>query len=93
MKKVLLVCGAAAATSAMVERKLEKILAEEGIKAKLVKTMALEVKSHSRDADLIIATTQVPDNLGVPVVIGIPFLTGINEEATIQEILSYLREE
>ncbi len=44
-------------------------------------------------ADLVVATTQLRADLGVPVVNGIPFLTGVGEEEVKQEILNILNEE
>jgi len=42
------------------------------------------------DADLVIATAQVPYDIEVPVVDGIPFLTGIGVKEVIDKIEALL---
>jgi len=48
------------------------------------------VKSLASDADLIVTTTPVPDNLGVPVIHTLAFLTGIGKEEAIEQIVQAL---
>lgn len=51
--------------------------------------MTSEAKTASRDADLIIATTQVQD-VKIPVLNGIPFITNVGAEKLEQEIIAIL---
>jgi PTS system galactitol-specific IIB component len=51
----------------------------------------MDLLNGSTDADLIVATTQVPDSVTVPVVAGLPFLTGIGLDATLDDIAARLR--
>ena len=89
-KRVLIVCGTAIATSTVVAIKTEELLKKEGIQADIRRCMTSEAKSASKDVDLIIATTQVPD-VNVPVISGIPYITGIGVPAMEQEILQVLK--
>ena len=89
-KRVLIVCGTAIATSTVVAVKTEELLKREGIQADLRRCMTSEAKTASKDVDLIIATTQVPD-VEVPVISGIPYLTGVGVDKLEQEILQILR--
>jgi PTS system galactitol-specific IIB component len=89
--RVLIVCGSGIATSTMVYMQVGELLKRHGIDAELVRIATQAAKTASADADLIVATTQVPDGK-VPVISGIPFLTGIGVEAAEQEIISRLRE-
>ena len=82
-------CGTAIATSTMVAMKVEDMLKKNGINAEVRRCMTSEAKTASKDVDLIVATTQVPD-VEVPVIDGIPFITGIGVEAIEQEIVDAL---
>lgn len=88
-KRVLIVCGTGIATSTVVANKVEQLLKRNGIIAELRRAMTSEAKTASRDADLIVATTQVPD-VQIPVVNGIPYLTNVGVEKLEQEIVAIL---
>lgn len=90
-KRILIVCGTAIATSTMVAMKVEDLLKKNGVKAEIRRALTSECRTASRDVDLIIATTQVPD-VKVPVISGIPFITGMGVDKVEQEILSRLRD-
>jgi PTS system galactitol-specific IIB component len=45
-----------------------------------------EVPSLVQDADLVVATAQVPYDIDIPIVDGIPFLTGIGVKEVIDKI-------
>jgi PTS system galactitol-specific IIB component len=49
------------------------------------------VPNLALDADLVISTAQVPFDLDIPVVDGIPFLTGIGIKEVIDRIEKILR--
>lgn len=89
-KKVLIVCGTGIATSTVVHNKVEALLKKNGISADIRRAMTSEAKTASRDADLIIATTQVPD-AQVLVLSGIPYITGIGVQKLEEQILEALR--
>ncbi len=84
---ILVVCGTGIATSTVVARKLEEKLAERGFKVKTRQCKASEVEARLEGVDLIVTTTPVPENLGVPVVRTLAFLTGVGEEDAIDEIV------
>lgn len=88
-KRVLIVCGTAIATSTVVAYKVEDLLKKKGIPADIRRAMTSEAKTASRDCDLIIATTQVQD-VTVPVLSGIPFITGIGMPKLEEEIVTIL---
>ncbi len=88
-KRILIVCGTAIATSTVVAHKVEEILKKHGIKAEIKKQLTSAAKLASRDADLIISTTQVPD-VAIPVISGIPFITGMGVDKLEKEIVEKL---
>jgi PTS system galactitol-specific IIB component len=73
----------------MVAMKVEDMLKKNGINAEVRRCMTSEAKTASQDVDLIVATTQVPD-VEVPVINGIPFITGVGVEAIEKEIIDTL---
>lgn len=89
-KLVLVACGTAIATSTVVARAIEEEMAARGIKVKTRQCKAAEVPSLAPSADLIVTTTPVPSDLGVPVIQTLAFLTGIGKEQVVQQIFDIL---
>lgn len=88
--KIVVACGTAIATSTHVAIKVKELLEERGLKIHTIQCRVLEVPSLAPDADLVIATAQVPYDIEVPVVDGIPFLTGIGIKEVIDKIETLL---
>ncbi|ATG55984.1 PTS galactitol transporter subunit IIB [Brachybacterium ginsengisoli] len=86
MKKVLIICGTGVATSTVVAAKVREHLEAEGIGASVVQGKVMDLVGGEVDADLIVATTEVPAAVTVPVIRALPLLTGIGQEATLDEI-------
>jgi PTS system galactitol-specific IIB component len=91
-KRILVACGTAIATSTVVARGIEEALKERGIIVTTRQCKAAEVKSLVSDADLVVTTTQVPSDLGVPVIHTLAFLTGIGKEEVIEQIIEMLKD-
>jgi PTS system galactitol-specific IIB component len=89
-KLVLVACGTAIATSTVVARSIEEEMAARGIKVKTRQCKAAEVPSLAPSADLIVTTTPVPTDLGVPVIMTLAFLTGVGKEQAVQQIFDSL---
>ena len=88
--KIVVACGTAIATSTHVAMKLKELLEERGLKVHTIQCRVPEVPSFAPDADLVIATAQVPYDIEIPVVNGIPFLTGIGIKEVVDEIHTLL---
>ena len=88
--KIVVACGTAIATSTHVAIKIKELLEERGIRIHTTQCRVQEVPSLAPDADLVVATAQVPFDLEVPVIDGIPFLTGIGEKEVIDKIETIL---
>ncbi len=89
--KIVVACGTAIATSTHVAIKLKELLEERGLKIHTIQCRVPEVPSLAPDADLVVATAQVPYDLEVPVVDGIPFLTGIGIKEVVDKIETLLQ--
>jgi len=91
-KRILVVCGTGIATSTVVAKKLEEELKKKGIEVETRQCKAAEVEGRLDGINLIVTTTPVPDNLGVPVIRTLAFLTGIGEEQVVEEVAKKLKE-
>ena len=92
-KRVLIVCGTAIATSTVVAHKIGEFLKKKGIEAEVRQAKVMEMRSMLDGVDLVVSTTIMPTKVPVPVVNGIAFMTGVNLDATLDEIARILGEE
>ncbi len=92
VKKVLVACGTAIATSTVVARKLEEELAKRGIQIKTTQAKASEVPSLAAGHDLVVTTTFVSGAGDIPVIQTISFLTGVGVEEDVEKIAEILRD-
>jgi PTS system galactitol-specific IIB component len=90
-KNVLVICGTGVATSTVVAIKIKEHCAARGLDVNVRQGKVMDLVSGDADADLIVATTSVPSTVTVPVVAGLPFLTGVGLDATLDEIVARLR--
>ncbi len=89
-KRILVSCGTGIATSTVVAKAIEEALKDRGMNVTIRQCKVAEVKSLADDADLIVTTTPVSKDLGVPVIQTLAFLTGIGKEEVIEEIIKAL---
>ena len=90
MKKILVACGTAIATSTVVAKKLEERLRALGIDVKIDQCKTSEVSSRAAGYDLVVSTTEVGNAAGKPVVRTLSFLTGVGIDADVQKIAQLL---
>lgn len=90
MKRVLIICGTGIATSTVVASKVRDHLQEVGIQASVDQGKVMDLLRGDIEADLIVATTDVPDTVTVPVVRAIALLTGFGEDEVYRQIDSHL---
>lgn len=90
IKSVLVICGTGVATSTVVATIIREHCAAKGIDVDVQQGKVMDLLRAIPDVDVIVATTQVPDSVTVPVVAGLPFLTGIGKEAALDEIIRHL---
>jgi PTS system galactitol-specific IIB component len=91
MKKVIVACGGAVATSTVAANKIRAILKENNIKADVQQCRVSELSTKASDADLIVTTAKVDRDYGVPVIHGIAFISGVGLEKTKADILETLK--
>lgn len=91
-KIVLVACGTAIATSTVVAVAIEEACKEAGIRVETRQAKASEVPVMAKDVDLIVTTTPVPQDIGVPVIQGLAFLTGIGKNEVLKQIIEALKD-
>lgn len=91
MKRVLIICGTGIATSTVVATKVREHLEDVGVAATVSQGKVMDLLNGEVDADLIVATTDVPDSVTVPVVAALKLLIGIGEEQVFEEIDNHLK--
>jgi len=92
-RRVLVACGTAIATATVVAEKVKEIAKEAGIPVRVVQCKAAEVrgKISTFNPHAIVATTPVPKDLGIPVLSGVPFLSGVGMDELKAQILETLK--
>lgn len=86
MKRILIICGTGIATSTVVAAKVREHLAETGMAATVDQGKVMDLLRGDINADLIVATTDVPASVRVPVIRAVALLTGIGEEEVYAQI-------
>ena len=86
-KKILVICGTGIATSTVVATKIRDYLGKHSElgDAQIVQGKVMDVL-RGTDADLVVATTQVPNSVKVPVINAVPLLTGIGADGVFEKI-------
>jgi PTS system galactitol-specific IIB component len=91
-KTVIVSCGTAIATSTVVAKAIEDACKKNGIAVNVKQCKAAEISTYvQQGADLIVTTTPLRSDPGIPVIKGLPFLTGIGIDATMKQILDVLK--
>lgn len=91
MKKVIVACGGAVATSTVAANGIKELCKANGIDVEILQIRMSEIESSLEGIDLIVTTMRIKRDYGLPYVNGMAFLTGINKEETEEKILGYLK--
>lgn len=95
MKTVYLVCATGIATSSMLRVKVLDYLESKGIDVELFQYRVAEMFPDRIKADVIVSTTSMPPEVEeqFTVISGLPLLTGIGEEETLEAIAKALSDD
>lgn len=92
-KKVIVACGGAVATSTIAANKVVELCKNNNIDVEICQVRISEIESNLSGAVLIVPTSKVKRDYGIPVITGMPFISGVGVEKTEAAILKVLREE
>ena len=92
-KNILFVCATGIATSTVATEKTLEYLKDKGVEVTYTQTnvASLPEVADPKNVDLIVATTQVPFDLDIPVVHALSLITGIGADKTLAEIYDYVK--
>jgi PTS system galactitol-specific IIB component len=90
MKNILLACGSGIVTSTAAAHKLTGELNKRGYegKFKITQCRVSEIVAKSSLFDFCVATAQAPEGAQCPIIVGIPFLTGIGIGAVMEKVIA-----
>lgn len=91
-KHILVICATGVATSTVVVHKIKEFCKAKGIDVTISQAKVADILRGQVKADFIVATTEIPSSVTIPVVAGLPFLTGVGLEDTYAEIAKHLEE-
>lgn len=92
MKRILVACGNGIATSTVVATKIREKCEENGIPVLVNQCKLLEVEVKADDYDLLVTTGKFTGgNVNIPVIGAIALLTGIGEDAVLNQIIEELK--
>ncbi|CAD5630953.1 PTS system transporter subunit IIB [Escherichia coli] len=90
---ILFVCATGIATSTAVTEKVMEYCKEHGLNVNYSQTNVASLPGNTDGVALVVSTTKVPYELDVPVVNGLPIITGIGEEKVLAQIVSILKKQ
>jgi len=96
MKNIIVACGGGIATSSTVASKINSALEDRGLAGK-ARVEAVDIKSldmYMSSADIYVSitpTARAKQEFPIPVVSGIPFLTGVGREETMEELVRLIK--
>lgn len=91
MARIVVACGSGVATSEMVAAKLSRLLEAEGVEAEVVAVGVDQLDDALVDADVFVPVVNTERSYDVPVVSGVAFLTGMNQEKELARLLEIVR--
>ncbi|MFG1175692.1 PTS galactitol transporter subunit IIB [Erwiniaceae bacterium CAU 1747] len=92
-RKIIVACGGAVATSTMAAEEIKELCIENQIDVELVQCRVNEIETYMDGVHLICTTARVDRPFGnIPVVHGMPFISGVGIDALREKILTILQE-
>lgn len=90
---ILVVCGSGIATSTVVAKTIREELSKRGIDVDVDQTDVFSVQNRVREASIIVSICSLPNkDFNIPVVNGVPILTGVRKDKVFDDIVKILKE-
>ncbi len=91
---ILAVCGSGVVCSSMVATRVEDIMNKLGATANVTGLLPNSVEDYVNRGgiDLVITTSPIPGKINVPVINGVPLLSGFGEDECLEEITRVAKE-
>ncbi|MGQ0286840.1 PTS galactitol transporter subunit IIB [Pasteurellaceae bacterium 22721_9_1] len=90
-KKIIVACGGAVATSTLAAEEIKELCSQHNIPIELIQCRINEIGTYLDGTDLICTTSKVTQDFGdIPLVHGMPFVSGVGIEELQEKILNIL---
>ncbi|EJF9199397.1 PTS galactitol transporter subunit IIB [Escherichia coli] len=91
-RKIIVACGGAVATSTMAAEEIKELCQNHNIPVELIQCRVNEIETYMDGVHLICTTAKVDRSFGdIPLVHGMPFISGVGIEALQNKILTILQ--
>lgn len=92
MKKIIVSCGAGIATSTVAIQKLKSEFEKRGLlnQVSFTQCTVAELSGKIEGHDMIITTAQFTQKVDIPVLSGLPFITGLGVDKLMSNIIEKL---
>lgn len=90
MKKIIVACGSGVATSQTVASKVQRLIDARNLDAQVEAVDIKSIKMYIKNADAYISITPVDMEVNIPILNGIAFLTGIQEDVELQKLIDII---
>lgn len=92
MRKIIVACGGAVATSTMAAEEIKELCADNQIQIEIIQCRVNEIDAYIDDEVALICTTAKIDRdfADIPLVHGMPFISGVGIDGLKEKILSIL---
>ena len=93
-KRIIVACGTGVATSTLVCQRIDKFLKENNVDAEIKQCTYVEIEGNvNPDTKVIISSSKVGDTVkGVPVVIALPYISGVGIPQFEEKLKEYLKD-
>lgn len=86
--KILVACATGVATSTIVEQKLKEICKKNKLNCEVLRCNMAQISNYISQVDIIMPTTRYSnDKTSKPIINALPFITGVNEEGLVNQLL------
>ncbi len=93
-KNILVACGTAIATATIAAGKLKELLQKHNIQANVIQCRFTEIDYYVKTlgkVDLIITTAGFPERKDIPILNGVPLISGVGKEELERKIIEILQ--
>ena len=89
--RILVSCGTGAASSTVAATRLKDELAERGIDVITKQCNVGNIAENLEGIDLLLTTSMIREDMGVPAFIGLPLITGVGIDQLVDDIVVALK--
>lgn len=90
--RLMVSCGSGIATSTHVASMVKEYMDERHIPVSIETCSVQDLANRASGCDMVLSTTQVAFDPGVPVFSGLPLLIGVGEEEVMEEMAAKMKE-